>query len=77
MAKAERYYSLMGLGSFSNGNAEGGLTTQEEKIPWGLYQVGRCAIAGVILPTQQTPFPQALLMDVAPDGELRFGYPEY
>ncbi|MEN1620354.1 hypothetical protein AAIG99_32590, partial [Pseudomonas aeruginosa] len=75
MTKAERYYSLMGLGSFSNGNAEGGLTTQEEKSPGAYTKSGDALIAGVILPTQQTPFPGLWWMDVVPDGEPRFGYP--
>ena len=75
MTKAERYYSLMGLGSFSNGNAEGGLTTQEEKSLGAYTKSGDALIAGVILPTQQAPFPGLWLMDVVPDGEPRFGYP--
>ena len=29
--KAARYYTTLGHGSFAPGNAEGGLTTQEEK----------------------------------------------
>ena len=31
VAQAERYYRAMGYGSFAPGNAEGGLSSQEEK----------------------------------------------
>ena len=40
VAQAERYYRAMGYGSFAPGNAEGGLTSQEEKSA-GLCQVGQ------------------------------------
>ena len=75
MAKARNYYSVMGLGSFSNGNAVGGLTTQEEKSLGAYAKSGEGRIAGVIRPTERPTKPGLYLMDVVPDGEPRFGYP--
>ena len=75
MTKARNYYSVMGLGSFSNGNAVGGLTTQEEKSLGAYAKSGDGQIAGVIRPTQRPTKPGLYLMDVVPDGEPRFGYP--
>ena len=75
MAKARSYYSTMGLGSFSNGNAVGGLTTLEEKSLGAYAKSGDSKIDGVILPTEQPTKPGLYLMDVVPDGEPRFGYP--
>lgn len=75
MEKAKRYYATMGLGSFSNGNAVGGLTTQEEKSLGAYTKSGDSPIQGVLLPTERAPYPGLYLMDVVPDGEARFGYP--
>lgn len=75
MRKATRYYSTMGLGSFSDGNAVGGLTTQEEKSLGAYAKSGASPISGVILPTEHPPRSGLYLMDVVPDGEPRFGYP--
>ena len=75
MAKARNYYSVMGLGSFANGNAVGGLTTQEEKSLGAYAKSGDGQITGVIRPTQRPGKPGLYLMDVVPDGEPHFGYP--
>ena len=75
MAKAYRYYETMGLGSFSDGNAVGGLTTQEEKSMGAYAKSGNSLINGVIRPGQIPADPGLYLMDVVPDGEPRFGYP--
>ncbi len=75
MKKAQRYYATMGLGSFSNGNAVGGLTTQEEKSLGAYAKSGDSPISGVLLPCEYPPHPGLWLMDVVPDGEPRFGYP--
>ena len=40
VVKAARYYSTMGYGSFAPGNAEGGLTTQEEKSHGRVCEIG-------------------------------------
>ena len=75
MDKAYRYYETMGLGSFSDGNAVGGLTTQEEKSMGAYAKSGNGLIEGVIRPGQIPADPGLYLMDVVPDGEPRFGYP--
>lgn len=75
MRKASQYYSTMGLGSFSDGNAVGGLTTQEEKSLGAYAKSGASPIAGVLLPTEHPAQAGLYLMDVVPDGEPRFGYP--
>ncbi|WFS62610.1 UxaA family hydrolase [Pseudodesulfovibrio thermohalotolerans] len=73
--KAARYYTVMGHGSFAPGNAEGGLTTQEEKSMGAYAKSGSCSISGVIRPGQIPSGKGLYLMDVIPDGEPRFGFP--
>lgn len=75
VAKAERYYRTMGFGSFSPGNAEGGLTTQEEKSLGAYSKSGSSPISGLIKPGDIPPQGGLYLMDVVPDGEPRFGFP--
>lgn len=73
--KAERYYRTLGQGSFAPGNAEGGLTTQEEKSMGAYAKSGNSSIMGLIKPGD-IPFEKGLyLLDVVPDGEVRFGFP--
>jgi altronate dehydratase large subunit len=73
--KAERYYATMGFGSFAAGNAEGGLTTQEEKSMGAYSKSGSSPICGLIKPGDRPPAGGLYLMDVVPDGEPRFGFP--
>ncbi|WP_208738216.1 UxaA family hydrolase [Oceanidesulfovibrio marinus] len=73
--KAARYYTIMGHGSFAPGNAEGGLTTQEEKSMGAYAKSGSCAISGIIKPGQIPAGKGLYLLDVVPDGEPRFGFP--
>jgi altronate hydrolase len=73
--KAARYYTIMGHGSFAPGNADGGLTTQEEKSLGAYAKSGASPIAGIIKPGDQTWGPGLYLLDVVPDGEPRFGFP--
>lgn len=73
--KAEAYYTLMGYGSFAPGNAEGGLTTQEEKSMGAYSKSGSAPIVGVLKPGDQPPSGGLYLLDVVPDGEPRFGFP--
>jgi altronate dehydratase large subunit len=73
--KAERYYTIMGFGSFAPGNAEGGLTTQEEKSMGAYSKSGSSPIAGILKPGDLAPAPGLYLLDVVPDGEPRFGFP--
>ncbi|AVA14919.1 MULTISPECIES: UxaA family hydrolase [Sphingopyxis] len=75
VAKAERYYATLGYGSFAPGNAEGGLTTQEEKSLGAYSKSGDSPISGLIKPGEVPPGPGLYLLDVVPDGEVRFGFP--
>lgn len=75
VAKAERYYTVMGFGSFAPGNAEGGLTTQEEKSMGAYSKSGASPISGLIKPGDRPPQGGLYLLDVVPDGEPRFGFP--
>lgn len=75
VAKAEQYYSTLGYGSFAPGNAEGGLTTQEEKSLGAYSKSGDSPISGLIKPGEVPPRPGLYLLDVVPDGEVRFGFP--
>jgi len=75
VAKAENYYRVMGYGSFAPGNAEGGLTTQEEKSMGAYSKSGASPIVGIIKPGDIPPSPGLYLLDVVPDGEPRFGFP--
>ncbi len=73
--KAARYYATMGFGSFAAGNAEGGLTTIEEKSLGAYAKSGSAAIAGLIKPGDIPPHGGLFLLDVVPDGEVRWGFP--
>ena len=73
--KAARYYTTMGFGSFAPGNAEGGLTTQEEKSMGAYSKSGASPISGLIKPGDRPPTGGLYLLDVVPDGEPRFGFP--
>lgn len=75
VAKAERYYATLGYGSFAPGNADGGLTTQEEKSLGAYSKSGDSPISGILKPGEIPPGPGLYLMDVVPDGEVRFGFP--
>ncbi len=73
--KAEHYYTAMGYGSFSPGNAEGGLTTLEEKSMGAYAKSGSSTINGLIKPGDIPTQAGLYLMDVVPDGEPLFGFP--
>lgn len=73
--KAAHYYSILGHGSFAPGNAEGGLTTQEEKSMGAYAKSGSSSISGLIKPADIPPSGGLYLLDVVPDGEVRFGFP--
>lgn len=75
VAKAANYYTIMGYGSFAPGNADGGLTTQEEKSMGAYAKSGDSPISGVIKPGDHPPSNGLYLLDVVPDGEPRFGFP--
>ena len=73
--KAARYYTSMGHGSFATGNAEGGLTTIEEKSLGAYSKSGHTPVAGLLKPGDNAPAGGLYLLDVVPDGEPRFGFP--
>jgi len=73
--KAARYYATLGHGSFAPGNAEGGLTTQEEKSMGAYSKSGNSPIAGILKPGDVPPSSGLYLLDVVPDGEVRWGFP--
>ena len=73
--KAAAYYTAMGHGSFSPGNADGGLTTLEEKSLGAYTKSGGGPIHGVVTPGQLLPAPGLYLLDVVPEGPPRWGFP--
>lgn len=72
--KAARHYATLGHGSFAPGNAEGGLTTQEEKSMGAYSKSGQSPIQGILKPGDAPPTGGLYLLDVVPDGEVRFGF---
>ncbi|PHS07260.1 MAG: hydrolase [Blastopirellula sp.] len=75
ISKAAQYYAKLGYGSFAAGNADGGLSTIEEKSMGAYAKSGRSAISGLIKPGDVPPKGGLYLMDVVPDGDVRFGFP--
>ena len=75
IAKAAQYYATLGFGSFAAGNADGGLTTIEEKSMGAYAKSGQSKISGMIKPGDIPQQGGLYLMDVVPDGEVRFGFP--
>jgi altronate hydrolase len=73
--KAREYYEVLGHGSFASGNAEGQLTTQEEKSIGAYAKSGSRQLSGLIKPGDVPPTGGVYLLDVVPDGEVRFGFP--
>ena len=73
--KAAYYYKQMGHASFAPGNAEGGLTTIEEKSIGAYCKSGNSPISGLIKPGDVPRKGGLYLLDVVPDGEPRFGFP--
>jgi altronate hydrolase len=75
VAKAAKYYATLGQGSFAAGNAEGGLTTQEEKSMGAYSKSGSSKICGILKPGDAAPTGGLYLLDMVPDGPVRFGFP--
>jgi altronate hydrolase len=75
IAKAARYYTTLGHGSFAPGNAAGGLTTIEEKSLGAYCKSGASSISGVLRPGEVPSGKGLYLLDVVPDGPVRFGFP--
>jgi altronate hydrolase len=57
------------------GNAEGGLTTQEEKSMGAYSKSGSSKISGILKPGDVAPTGGLYLLDIVPDGPVRFGFP--
>jgi altronate hydrolase len=75
VAKAARYYKRLGHGSFAAGNADGGLTTLEEKSMGAYAKSGASQIVGLLKPGDLPPGGGLYLLDMISDGEVRFGFP--
>jgi len=75
VAKAAAYYETLGYPSFAPGNADGGLTTIEEKSLGAYAKSGASPISGILKPGDIPPRGGLYLLDVVPDGEVRFGFP--
>lgn len=73
--KARNYYEVLGHGSWAAGNAVGELSTQEEKSMGAYIKSGTSQISGLIKPGDIPPRGGLYLLDVVPDGEVRFGFP--
>lgn len=73
--KAATYYATLGYGSFAAGNAVGGLSTIEEKSLGAYAKSGASRISGLLKPGDVPPRGGLYLLDVVPDGEVRFGFP--
>ncbi len=73
--KASRYYKTMGHGSFAIGNSKGGLSTQEEKSMGAYAKSGSSIIQGVIKPGIKANSKGLFLLDVVPDGQELWGFP--
>lgn len=75
IVKANNYYKQMGHDSFSAGNATGGLTTIEEKSLGSYCKSGSRPIQGLTYPALPPAAKGLWMMDVVPDGEARWGFP--
>ncbi|NRA86500.1 MAG: UxaA family hydrolase [Rhizobiales bacterium] len=73
--KAAKYYETLGYPSFAPGNADGGLSTIEEKSMGAYAKSGKSSISGLIKPGDIPQNGGLYLLDVVPDGEVRFGFP--
>lgn len=73
--KAAGYYAAMGYGSFSNGNAVGGLSTIEEKSLGAYAKSGSSPITGILKPAHRALTGGLYLLDVVPEGAPKFGFP--
>lgn len=75
VVKAAKYYTIMGHGSFAPGNAAGGLSTIEEKSMGAYSKSGHSPIVGLLKPGDLPVKGGLYLLDVVPDGEPRYGFP--
>jgi altronate hydrolase len=73
--KAGTYYKKMGHDSFSAGNATGGLTTIEEKSLGSYSKSGSFPVKALIKPGEIPSAPGLYFLDIVPDGEVLWGFP--
>lgn len=73
--KAVEYYGTLGHASIGAGNSDGGLTTIEEKSLGAYAKSGQSQIVGMLKPGDHPITGGLYLLDVVPDGEVRFGFP--
>jgi altronate dehydratase len=67
--------TVCGGSDATSGNAEGGLSTIEEKSMGAYAKSGASRISGLLKPGDIPPRGGLYLLDVVPDGEVRFGFP--
>ena len=75
VAKADAYYKKMGHDSISRGNVEGGLASIIEKSRGAYMKSGSRTIRGIVKPGEPSPRRGLWFMDVVPDGEAKWGFP--
>jgi altronate hydrolase len=75
ISNAAVYYRAMGHGSFAPGNADGGLSSQEEKSAGAYVKSGSRPINGIIRPAELPSHPGLYLLDVVPEEPPIFGFP--
>lgn len=73
--KAVAYYGELGHASIGPGNADGGLTTIEEKSLGAYAKSGQSTIVGMLKPGDVPARGGLYLLDVVPDGGVKFGFP--
>ena len=74
VVKAENYYTKMGYGSFAR-QCRGRLNNPRRKINGRYAKSGASQINGIIKPGEKPNKKGLFLMDVVPDGEPMFGFP--
>ena len=75
VAKADAYYKKMGHDSISRGNFEGGLASIVEKSCGAYRKSGTRTIRGIVKPGELPPGRGLWFMDVVPDGDVKWGFP--
>ena len=75
VAKADAYYKKMGHDSISRGNFEGGLASIVEKSRGAYRKSGARTICGIVKPGELPPGRGLWFMDVVPDGDVKWGFP--
>ena len=75
VSKADAYYKKMGHDSISRGNFEGGLASIIEKSRGAYRKSGSRTISGIVKPGETPPARGLWFMDVVPDGEAKWGFP--